>query len=608
MKCGIEIHQRLDSLKLFCRCPSRIHEEMGDSEIVRRLHPVASELGEVDVAAQFEYLKGREYHYQAYEESTCLVEADEEPPHHLNLDALGIALEVALMLGSRPVDELQIMRKTVVDGSNTSGFQRTSLLARGGFVETSKGKVGIQTICLEEESSGIVSGSGAGKVEYKLDRLGIPLVEIATAPDMVDSGHVRETAERIGAILRATGKVLRGLGTIRQDVNVSIEGGARMEIKGAQELGALPKIVEAEVMRQEKLIAIREELKRRKVKLGGAKIADVSYAFAKTQSKLVKRALDAKGAVLAVKLEKYSGILGTELYPSRRFGSEMSDYAKAAADVGGIIHSDEDFKKYQFSDAEIGEVRKKLSAAEGDAFVMVAAEKRRAEKALLAAFERAKDALGELREEVRKVLPDGVSTSYMRPMPGAARLYPETDLAPVRITEKMVSEARKRLPEMPEVKLAQLKKVLNPELAEKIMRSRNLPLFEKIAAEAKADPTLVATTLEETLVSLRREGIAVEKISDEKMEELFSEFAKGGFAKAAIPEILKLVAAKPKEEISDLVGEGGLAKLSGKELEQAVGKELAAVPDKKKAIGAVMAKLRLRADPEEVMKLIKKKA
>ena len=609
MKCGIEIHQRLDSLKLFCRCPSVIHEEMGDSEVVRRLHPVASELGEVDVAAQFEYLKGREYHYQVYDESTCLVEADEEPPHHLNLDALEIALQVSLMLNSKPVDELQIMRKTVVDGSNTSGFQRTSLLARGGFVETSRGKVGIQIICLEEESSGIVSGEEAGKVNYKLDRLGIPLVEIATAPDMVDSEHVRETAERIGSILRATGKVLRGLGTIRQDVNVSVEGGARVEIKGAQELAALPKIVEAEVKRQEKLIVIREELKKRKARLGEAKIADVSDAFAKTQSKLVKKVLDAKGAVLAVKLEKFAGVLGIELYPNRRFGTEMSDYAKAASGVGGIIHSDEDLKKYQFSDGEIGEVRKRLGVSEGDAFVMVAAKKEVAERALAAAIARAWFALNPtMSEEVRKVLPDGVSTAYMRPMPGAARLYPETDLAPVRITERMVSDARKKLPEMPEVKLARLKKVLNSELAEKMMKSRNLSLFERIAAETKVEPTFIAATLEETLVSLRREGVAVEKISEAKMVELFGEFAKGGFAKAAVPEMLKLLAKKPKAKVSALVAEGNLVKLSGKELEAAVEKELASVPDKKKAVGAVMAKLRLRADPEEVMGIIRKKA
>ncbi len=607
MKCGIEIHQRLDSLKLFCRCPSVIHEDKGQGEVVRRLHPVASELGEVDIAAQFEYLKGKEYHYHTYDESTCLMETDEEPPHPLNNNALAIALEIALMLNSKPVDELQIMRKTVVDGSNTSGFQRTSLLARGGFVETSKGKVGIQGICLEEESSGIVSGEEAGKVYYKLDRLGIPLVEIATAPDMVDAEHVKETAEKIGAILRATGKVLRGIGTIRQDVNVSVEGGARVEIKGAQELAALPKIVEAEVKRQEKLIAIREELKERKAKLGDAKLVDVSGIFSKTQAKIVRKTLDGGGAVVAVKLNGYAGILGTELYPNRRFGTEMSDYAKSAASVGGVIHSDEDLKKYSFSDEETSAVKKKLGVSESDAFVMVAAKKDIAERALIAAFARAKDATGNLHEEVRKVLPDGVSTAYMRPMPGAARLYPETDIAPVRITKEMIAEARKKLPEMPEVKLAKLKKTLSEELAEKMMKSRNLQLFEKLVGMG-IEPSLAATTLEETVVSLRREGVAVEDIREEKIVELFGEFAKGGFAKAAVPEVLKLLAKKPKATVSALVAEGGLAKLSGKELEAAVEKELASVPDKKKAVGAVMAKLRLRADPEEVIGIIRKKA
>ncbi len=243
LRVGFEIHQELDTHKLFCDCPSILREEEAPLKIKRRLRPTQSELGEVDRAALMEAIKGKGFRYQVYPENNCLVELDDEPPHPVNKEALDIVLEIALLLGANPVDEVHVMRKTVIDGSNTSGFQRTMLVATGGKLETKKGTITIQTTCLEEDAARKV-GEDSEFIEYRLDRLGIPLVEIATGPDFTDPRTPAEVALKVGQLIRATGKVKRGIGTIRQDINVSIRDGARQEIKGVQELSLISAIVE----------------------------------------------------------------------------------------------------------------------------------------------------------------------------------------------------------------------------------------------------------------------------------------------------------------------------------------------------------------------------
>ncbi|MFA6974219.1 MAG: Glu-tRNA(Gln) amidotransferase subunit GatE [Parcubacteria group bacterium] len=246
-KSGLEIHQQLDSHKLFCNCPSLLRKDNPDYEIKRKLHAVAGEKGEVDQAAKHEASLDKEFTYQGYN-TTCLVELDEEPPHEINKEALKIALHISLLLNAKIFSISQIMRKTVIDGSNTSGFQRTVMIARDGYVETSKGRVGIEGIFLEEDSARPVERNDK-KAIYKIDRLGIPLVEIATKPDIKDAEHAKETALLIGDILRAC-KVKRGIGTIRQDINISIKGSNRVELKGFQNPDIMIKTVENEVERQ----------------------------------------------------------------------------------------------------------------------------------------------------------------------------------------------------------------------------------------------------------------------------------------------------------------------------------------------------------------------
>src|SRR3990167_7412137 len=220
-KCGLEIHQQLEGKKLFCECPTINSNSEPNVKFERRLRAVAGETGEIDIAAKHEMQKGKKFIYEADSNDTCLVEYDEEPPHELNKQALETTLKIALLLNAKIIDEIQVMRKTVVDGSNVSGFQRTALVAMDGFIETSQGKVTIPTICLEEEAAQKLE-EDSDFVKYRLDRLGIPLIEIATGTEIKNPEHARETASMIGMVLRSVDGVKRGLGTIRQDVNVSI--------------------------------------------------------------------------------------------------------------------------------------------------------------------------------------------------------------------------------------------------------------------------------------------------------------------------------------------------------------------------------------------------
>ncbi|MBT4135624.1 Glu-tRNA(Gln) amidotransferase subunit GatE [archaeon] len=266
-KSGIEIHQQLDTHKLFCNCPSLLRNDEPEFQVKRKLHAVAGESGEIDIAAKHEAEQDKEFIYQGYD-STCLVELDEEPPHLINQEALQTALHIALLLNCEIIPIAQVMRKTVVDGSNTSGFQRTALIARNGYVETDSGKVGIENIFLEEDSGRPPSGSiSSDKLDedskitriWKLDRLGVPLVEITTAPDIKTPEQAKEVALHIGDILRSC-KVKRGIGTIRQDINISIPEHPRTEIKGFQDPKMMIRTVELEVERQKSNLKTKEDL------------------------------------------------------------------------------------------------------------------------------------------------------------------------------------------------------------------------------------------------------------------------------------------------------------------------------------------------------------
>ncbi len=547
LKVGLEIHQQLDTKrKLFCHCKPDLIEEDEEDVFQRRLRPVRSELGEVDIAALFEWKKGRTYIYHAPRSRSCLVEADEEPPHEADEESIVIALAMAKSFNSNIVDEVHVMRKMVIDGSNTSGFQRTMLVALGGSINVDGKKIGIETICVEEDAARKLKEEGKF-VHFKLDRLGIPLIEIATAPDIHTPYEAKKVALRIGQMLRLTRKVKRGIGTIRQDLNVSIKNGAKTEIKGVQKLEIIDKVVEYEVLRQLKLLEIRDELRRRgvtKEEILNQPIVDVTDILEKSESKLVKKALKLGAGAFAIRLPKFKGLLGKEVQPGRRFGTELADYARFWAGVGGIIHSDE-LPKYGISEDEVRDIMEKLDCADEDAFVLVLAPGYEAREALKAVKERAAAALDGVPEETRAANPDG-TTKFLRPRPGAARMYPETDVPPIVITEDMLKRAEALKPKNPAELIEELMTIykLPKDMAEKMISSVRFDLAYRLVKKyhGKLHSTIVVRTVVDTLKELEREGVEIEGIRDEQIEEVLDKVAEGKVAKEAIPDILKKVA------------------------------------------------------------------
>ena len=620
LKVGLEIHQQLNtSHKLFCSCPTILRDDDPDFSILRELRPTQSELGEIDPAARFEYEKGKKYIYEGYNDTICLVELDEEPPHPLNLEAVDIVLTVAELLHSNPVDEIHVMRKIVIDGSNTSGFQRTAIVALGGYVEDleEKKKIGIQTICLEEDAARKMSETEK-LVTYRLDRLGIPLIEIATAPDITSPMQARRVALRIGQLLRATGRVKRGLGTIRQDLNVSIKDGAIIEIKGVQKLELIDKIVANEALRQLKLLEIKEKLAER-----GAKPDDLTYDFKKlnelfknTKSKVIQNALKRKQTVLGVKLPNFAGILGYEVQPKRRFGTELADYVKFWAGLKGIFHTDE-LPNYGITQQEVDEIKRLFKCNENDAVVIVAGPEDKAKLALEVVVNRCKEAFKGVPEETRAANPDG-TTHYSRPRPGSARMYPETDIPPVKVTTEMLSRIRENLPELPEKKYERFIKEygLSEQLANNIIRSIHLDLFEEIVNKVKVSPVLVATTLVNTMKNLRREGVPVDEIPEERLFELFELVSQGKIDRDAIPRVLEWCSRNPGKHVAVAITELGLSKLSESEILKLIedllqkNKEYIAEKGERafgKLMGDLMKVVRGRAEGKVVSNLLRKK-
>ena len=410
-KCGLEIHKQLETHKLFCNCPSFVNDpNKSDIIINRKLRSVAGETGTLDIAAEYEKSKNKNFVYEACSTSSCLVELDEEPPHPINQHAIDIALEIALLLNAKIVDEIQIMRKTVIDGSNTSGFQRTSLIALNGYIETSKGRILIPEIYLEEEAAKKIK-EDEKTIIYRLDRLGVPLVEIKTDSSIKDPEHAKETAALIGMILKSTGKVKSGLGTIRQDVNISIMNKARTEIKGFQDLRSIPKVIENEVKRQLSIIERNEELK----------------------------------------------------------------------------------------------------------------------------------------NEVRKA-EDNFTTTFLRPMPGSSRLYPETDVPFVIITKERISKIK--LPELITIKAMKLEEMYNlpAQLARELINNKT---FEKFVNKYTIEPSLIAHILIDIPKEIKkRNNLDPKKLKEQDFEFILDNLNKNIISKEAIIDILSEIIQDKKININ----------------------------------------------------------
>lgn len=535
LKMGLEIHQQLNTeKKLFCPCKCELTDKKPDYKLLRYLRPTQSELGKIDRAAFEESRRKLEFIYEAYDHETCLVESDDEPPHPLNMEALEMALIIASLLNMNVVDEFHTMRKQVIDGSNTGGFQRTGLVATDGYLETEYGIVKIENLCLEEDAARRI-GQKKGKVVFRLDRLGIPLLEVTTDPSMKHPEQVKEVAYQLGQILRST-RVKRGLGTIRQDLNISIAEGARVEIKGVQDLDLMPKMVENEVERQINLIELMKELQSRGAQVEG-KIHGVDDLFLKTESQIISRAISKGGSVLTIKLLGFKGLIGKEVQPDRRFGTELAGYAKKMG-VSGIFHTDE-LPAYGITNEEVLAVSKRLELSEKDAFILVADEEEKARNAITEVQRRAKTAIKEVPEETRKALEDG-NSEYLRPLPTASRMYVETDIPTTVISLERIEEIKSNLPELPEEKKLRIieQYSLSEDIASQLVRLDKVEDFEDIMVSSNLDPTTVGSTLAYTLKELRRDGNDVSILGTPILKETFALVEDGKITKEAVSDVL----------------------------------------------------------------------
>jgi glutamyl-tRNA(Gln) amidotransferase subunit E len=563
VKVGLEIHQQVDSGKLFCRCPSDLEEAVSGS-FVRRLRATKSELGEVDKAALAEAQKGLAFRYEVTPKSSCLVDADEEPPRPMNADAFDVALALAQLSNMEVVDEVHVMRKIVVDGSNTTGFQRTALVASGGALPMPDGtKVALQSLCLEEDSAR-ETGEGSGERVFRLDRLGIPLIEIATAPDIRSADEAQAVAARIGALMRATRRVKRGQGTIRQDVNISVDGGARVELKGVQDLRAIPEVVRTEERRQRALNRAARELAARGVGQSDIRFhtADLTDLLAGTRARIVSRVLREGGRVWGARLSGFAGTLGDTLSGQpgvRVLGPEFSQRVRAVG-LGGTMHTEEGdlVEKYGFTRDEVEAVLGRLEVGERDVMVMVAGPEERLRHGLASLEERARMALNGAVSEVRAANEDATSR-YLRPMPGAARMYPETDLPPVGVTSAALDRVRAGLPPLPEERAKEVegRTGVSGALVDQLDQTDRLADFDEVAldvakagAEAAATNAAVARLLLTTVAQAERDGDALWPAHREALVRVRDLLHAGSLAKEGAPAVLAavLLEGKPLEE------------------------------------------------------------
>src|SRR6476660_6434123 len=507
VKVGFEIHQQLNTIsKLFCNCECKDANGNYDFDFIRFLRPTKSELGDFDKAALFEYSKMNKIKYYSKIGLSCLVEADEEPPHNVNKDALNTVLLFSLALNSNIVDEIHVMRKIVIDGSNVSGFQRTMLISSGGYLDVDNFKrVGVQSICLEEDAAKLLSNSISYK-EYGLDRLGIPLVEIALDPISGRPDEIVNVALTLGRLLRSSRRVLRGLGSIRQDVNISVNDGQVVEVKGVQQLSQLVKVLDYETKRQFGLIVIAEEFKNRDIddSFIGDRIEDITSLFSNSSSKVIKKILkDSNAIFLSIRLGKLNGLIGYEPIAGIRLGKELGEFVRFFG-LGGIFHSDE-LPNYGITSKDIEKIKELMCISDNDAFLIIGGDEKKINIVLEPLIRRICQFKDGVVAETRSATIDG-STIFLRPRSGSSRMYPETDILPIPIDPLLLYDLRQEIPLAWNDLINQIMKkyILNKKLAENIFDSQYYDIFERIVSTSKnISPTFIASKLtEDILVSL----------------------------------------------------------------------------------------------------------
>ena len=568
-KCGLEIHQQLKTgKKLFCHCPAgRYHDhEDYDAEIVRHMRPTLSELGEYDGTALMEFKTRKMVVYRIKNETTCTYEIDDTPPFLLNRQAMEIAIEAALLLKCNIVGELHITRKQYLDGSIPTGFQRTGILGIEGEIPLSCKKVRIIQVSVEEDSCREVSDVGHVRV-YSTDRLGMPLMEMVTYPDMLTPDESAEAAHYLRFLARSTGKVRTGIGAAREDVNVSVAGGTRVEIKGVAHIAWIPELVHNEAFRQKALLEIRDKLKKRIPDAADWKtgVKELDADALNGKHPLLKEARKNKLRLLAVNLPGFQGILSFFTQPGKTFADEIADRLKVIAclEKPNLLHSEP--LGEGVADELIAGVRRELKAGEGDAQILFWAGDDDVKTALETVEERCCLAFQGVPNETRKSFADG-TTIFERVLPGPDRMYPDTDSAPIPIEQELIERLRAAMPVDVCCRFQQFREWGVPPDAFAFLFKYNLaPLIETIYADFQAEPRFVATLLAHDLKHLlgRRKAAAFQF---ERLHDLFAFLKEEKLEREIAKSMLPVLLEHPNMDFQSLLTTVSFKRLSKKEV------------------------------------------
>jgi len=588
-KSGLEIHQQLKTeKKLFCRCPAGIYQdgEDFDAELVRHMRPTLSELGEYDGTALMEFKTKKNIIYRIKDATACTYDIDDTPPFPINPQALDIALEVALLLKANIVGELHITRKQYLDGSIPTGFQRTAIVGIDGLIPLHHKKVRIIQISIEEDACREVSDCGHWRI-YTTDRLGMPLMETVTYPDMKTPDEVAEAGQYLRFLARSTGKVRTGIGAAREDVNVSVEGGRRVEIKGVAHIRWIPELTHIEAFRQKALLEIRKELLNRIGDASKWKISslDLDQNLLQPENDIIRHVRQDNCRAVVVNLPQWKGLLSFFTQPGRMFADELSGRLKVVACIErpNMTHS-EAFEGMAdwviLSDHEWQSIRQQLKAGGNDAQIIIWGPSNDIRTALETIEERCRLAFDGVPNETRKGLPDG-TTIFERVLPGPDRMYPDTDSAPIPIEDAQIETIRKGLPPTVDFRLSQMREWGIPEDTYPYLLKRNLVwIIQKIVDDFDQSPKFVGTLFGHCLRYLETHLTPAAKFDYYTIYGLFKFVYTKKLEREIAKEMLSELYANPHMVFESILTAVGYKEHSRKDI-------TASIPDLRKKFAAI---------------------
>jgi glutamyl-tRNA(Gln) amidotransferase subunit E len=580
-KSGLEIHQQLlTDKKLFCHCPAGLYQhDKFDAEVIRHMRPTLSEMGEYDGTALMEKRTRKTIVYRIKKETACTYDFDDTPPFKINLNALDIALEVAMMLGCNLVGELHVARKQYLDGSIPTGFQRTAIIGIEGLIPLSRKKIRIIQLSIEEDSCREVSDIGHLRV-YTTDRLGMPLIETVTYPDMLTPDEVAEAAHYLQLLVRTSGKVRTGLGAAREDVNVSITGGTRVEIKGVAHIRWIPELTHNEAFRQKALLQIRDILKRKVCDVANWRVGsqEIEPGRFKSLPSVISEYIKPTDHVIAVNLPGFKNLLSYFTQPEKCFANELSERLKVIAclNLPNMIHGE---SNVWFDDRDASDLRTALKATDDDAQLVFWGPADDMKTALEMIEERCKLAFDGVPNETRKSFANG-TTIFERVLPGPDRMYPDTDSAPISIPAEHIEGIRSRMIGVLPGWMEKLRRWEVPADAHQYLVRKNLvPLVEKSAQATRWPEKYIALLFAHTLKGLERRRPRSDRFNPELLAALCRNVQALGCDRALVKEALPIMyddpARLPETVVKDLIVDkrtleealGGVATLA-KEFDQ----------------------------------------